>query len=81
MSAATFTLPKHLKPRREKVFGFARGFAHDRNARVRIMAHVKAWNAKHKRPGQHQGSITASFWPICARICPGFGLFITNSTY
>jgi hypothetical protein len=33
------TLPKHLKPRREKVFGLARGFPHDRNARVRIQTY------------------------------------------
>jgi hypothetical protein len=37
-------LPNHLKPCHEKVFGFARGIAHDRNARVRIEAYVKAWN-------------------------------------
>jgi hypothetical protein len=47
-------LPNHLKPRREKVFGFARGFAHDRNARIRIETYVMAWNAKHKQEGQHQ---------------------------
>jgi hypothetical protein len=55
------TLPKHLRPRREKIFGFARGFPHDRNARVRIEAFVLAWNAKHKQEGQsHQGPITAA---------------------
>jgi hypothetical protein len=45
------TLPKHLRPRREKVFGLAKGFPHDRNARVRIEAFVLAWNAKHKQEG------------------------------
>jgi Helix-turn-helix domain len=54
-------LPNHLKPRREKVFGFARGFAHDRNARVRIETYVMAWNAKNKQEGQHQGPITAAY--------------------
>jgi Helix-turn-helix domain len=54
------TLPKHLKPRREKLFGLARGFPHDRNARVRIQAYVLAWNAKNKRDGQHQGPLTAA---------------------
>ncbi len=54
-------LPKHLRPRREKVFGLARGFAHDRNARVRIETYVMAWNAKHKQEGQHQGPITAAY--------------------
>jgi hypothetical protein len=54
-------LPKHLRPRREKVFGLARGFPHDRNARVRIEAYVMAWNAKHKQEGQHQGPVTAAY--------------------
>src|ERR1700730_14737653 len=54
-------LPKHLRPRREKVFGLAKGFPHDRNARLRIEAYVMAWNAKHKQEGQqHQGPITAA---------------------
>jgi Helix-turn-helix domain len=53
-------LPKHLRPRREKIFGLAKGFPHDRNARVRIEAFVLAWNAKHKQEGQHQGPITAA---------------------
>jgi hypothetical protein len=55
------SLPKHLRPRREKVFGLARGFPHDRNARVRIEIYVLAWNAKHKEQGQHQGPITAAY--------------------
>jgi hypothetical protein len=46
------TLPNHLRPRREKVFGLARGFPHDRNARVRIEAYVLAWNANHKQEGK-----------------------------
>jgi Helix-turn-helix domain len=54
-------LPKHLKPRREKIFGLARGFPHDRNARVRIETYVLAWNAKQKQEGQHQGPITAAY--------------------
>jgi hypothetical protein len=54
-------LPKHLRPRREKVFGLARGFPHDRNARIRIETYVLAWNARHKQEGQHQGPITAAY--------------------
>ena len=42
------TLPKHLRPRREKIFGLAKGFPHDRNARVRIQTYVLAWNAKNE---------------------------------
>jgi hypothetical protein len=55
------TLPKHLRPRREKIFGLAKGFPHDRNARVRIQTYVLAWNAKQKQQGQHQGPITAAY--------------------
>jgi hypothetical protein len=54
-------LLKSLRPRREKVFGLARGFPQDRNARVRIQTYVLAWNAKYKQPGQHQGPITAAY--------------------
>ena len=56
------TLPKHLRPRREKVFGLARGFPHDRNARVRIQTYVLAWNAKQKQEGQHQGPPPTAGW-------------------
>ena len=55
------TLPKHLRPRREKIFGLAKGFPHDRNARVRIQTYVMAWNARMKQEGQHQGPITAAY--------------------
>jgi Helix-turn-helix domain len=55
------TVPKHLRPRREKIFGLAKGFPHDRNARVRIQTYVLAWNAKRKQEGQHQGPITAAY--------------------
>jgi hypothetical protein len=48
------------RPRRAKVFGLARGRAHDRNARARIEFYVLAWNARHKQPRQHQGPITAA---------------------
>jgi hypothetical protein len=37
--SALNALPNYLKQRREKVFGFA----HDRNARIRIETYVKAW--------------------------------------
>ena len=56
-------LPKHLRPRRKKVFGLARGFPHDRNARVRTGAFVLAWNASTK--GQSPPPISVS----CTRSC------------
>jgi hypothetical protein len=46
----------HTK-RREKVF-LVRGIPHDKNARARIEAYIRAWNARHKRPGQHIGPVT-----------------------
>jgi hypothetical protein len=51
---------RSIRPKREKIFGLARGRAHDRNARARIEAYVLAWNARHKQPCQHQGPITAA---------------------
>jgi Helix-turn-helix domain len=60
----------HLRPPREKVFGLARGFPHDRNARVRIEAFVLAWNAKNKQEGPP--GTRASPPPIsgsCTRSC------------
>jgi hypothetical protein len=61
MRRNTANQTKHLRPRREKVFGLARGFPHDRNARMRIEVYVLAWNAKNKQEGQHQGPITAAY--------------------
>ena len=64
-------LPKHLRPRREKVFGLARGFPHDRNARVRIEAFVLAWNAKNKQEGQKatRGRSPPPISGSCTRSC------------
>jgi hypothetical protein len=56
-------LPKHLRPRREKVFGLARDFPHDRNARVRIEAFVLAWNAAPRaNTAAHQRVLHALLW-------------------
>jgi AraC-like DNA-binding protein len=55
------TYPQSFAKRREKIFGIARGFAHDWHARDRIKAYVHDWSEQHKKPGQHQGPITAAF--------------------
>jgi hypothetical protein len=55
------TLPNHLRPRREKIFGMPRGYSLDRNAKVRIKVYAEAWSAKHKQPGQHRGPLTRAF--------------------
>jgi hypothetical protein len=62
--SATALLPKHLRPRREKVFGPARGIPLDRNAKVRIKAYVQGYNARHRQPGQHHGPITRAFMDV-----------------
>lgn len=66
------TLPNHLRPRREKVFGEGRGFALDRNAKARIMVYARAWSAKHKQPGQHRGMLTRAFIEVLEALLWGF---------
>jgi hypothetical protein len=60
----TANLPNHLRPRREKEFGPARGIPLDRNAKARIMVYVRGYNAKHRAPGQHRGPITRAFLEV-----------------
>jgi DNA-binding Lrp family transcriptional regulator len=71
MTAAT-TLPRHLRPRREKIYGDAPGIPLDRNAKARIMAYARGWNAKHKQPGQHRGPITRATEEVLAALLWGF---------
>jgi hypothetical protein len=65
-------LPRHLRPRREKVFGEARGIPLDGNAKARIMAYAKAWNVKHRQPRQHKGPITRAFMDVLETLLWGF---------
>jgi len=65
-------LPSHLRPRREKVFGPARGIPLDRNAKARIKVYVQGYNAKHKQPGQHHGPITRAFMDVFEALLWGF---------
>ena len=71
MSIATY-LPSHLRPRREKVFGPARGIPLDRNAKVRIMVYARAWSARHRQPGQHRGPLTRAFMEVLEALLWGF---------
>lgn len=66
------TLPNHLRPRREKVFGMPRGYSLDRNAKVRIRVYAEAWSAKHKQPGQHRGPLTRAFIEVLEALLWGF---------
>ena len=65
-------LPNHLRPRREKVFGPARGIPLDRNAKTRIMVYARAWSAKHRQPGQHRGPLTRAFLEVLEAMLWGF---------
>lgn len=56
--------PSHLRPRREKVFGRPRGQPLDRNAKARIIVYARAYNARHRQPGQHRGPITRAFMEV-----------------
>ena len=68
----TSTLPNHLRPRREKVFGPARGISLDRNAKVRIVTYARAWSARHRQPGQHKGPLTRAFLEVLEALLWGF---------
>jgi hypothetical protein len=51
-------VPKHLRPRREKIFGPAPSHPLDSQAKTRLWAEAKAYNAAHKQKGQHWGPLT-----------------------
>jgi hypothetical protein len=68
----TTTLPNHLRPCREKMFGPARGIPLDRNAKVRIAVYARAWSIKHARPGQHRGPLTRAFIEVLEAMLWGF---------
>ena len=51
-------LPRHLRRRREKVFGDGRPLPLDRNAKVRVMTYARALMRRTEK-GKHYGAITA----------------------
>jgi Helix-turn-helix domain len=61
-----------IRRRREKVFGPGRAVPLDRNAKARIMAYARAWGARHRQPGQHQGPITRAFLEVLDALLWGF---------
>jgi hypothetical protein len=65
-------VPRHLRPRREKVFGPPQGIPLDRNAKARIMAYARGYNAKHRLDGQHWGPITRAFMGVLEALLYGF---------
>ena len=51
-------VPRHLRPRREKIFGPAPSRQLDGNAKARVWAAAAAYNAQNRHQGQHQGPLT-----------------------
>jgi hypothetical protein len=70
--STTATLPNHLRPHREKVFGAARGIPLDRNAKTRILVYARVWSRKHKEPGQHRGPLTRATMEVLEALLWGF---------
>lgn len=58
--------------KREKVFGDGPTGPLDRNAKARIIAFAKAWNAAQRQPGQHKGPITRTFMEVLEALLWGF---------
>ena len=56
-------LPRHLRPRREKVFGDGRPRPLDREAKVRIMTFARALMRRIEK-GKHYGAITAKAYAV-----------------
>jgi hypothetical protein len=50
--------PRHLRARREKIFGPAPEHRLDGNAKARVWAAAGAYNAANRQPWQHQGPLT-----------------------
>ncbi|MGH9344116.1 MAG: helix-turn-helix domain-containing protein, partial [Terriglobia bacterium] len=57
---------------RRKVFRDIQGIPLDGNAKARIWTYAKAYNAKHRRDGQHQGPITWAFFRVLRALLWGF---------
>jgi hypothetical protein len=51
-------LPRHLRRRREKIFGPAPSHRLDGNAKARVWAAANAYNNANRQPRQHQGPLT-----------------------
>jgi hypothetical protein len=66
------TLPRHLRPIREKIFGTRPGAPLDGNAKARLVAFAEGWTVKHKTPKQHRGPITRAFMEILKAMLYGF---------
>jgi hypothetical protein len=57
-TALQLVLPRHLRPRREKIFGPAPSHRLDGNARARLWAAASAYNSANRQPRQHWGPLS-----------------------
>jgi AraC-like DNA-binding protein len=64
-------LPKHLRPRREKVFGDGRPRPLDRNAKARIMVYARPFTRRTEK-GKHYGLLTAKCLDVLQALLWGF---------
>ena len=67
----TIAIPKHLRPRREKVFGDGRPRPLDRNAKARVMTFARALMRRTAK-GKHYGAITAKALAVLEALLWGF---------
>ena len=67
----TTAIPKHLRPRREKLFGDGRPLPLDRNAKVRVMTFARALMRRTEK-GKHYGAITAKALAVLEALLWGF---------
>jgi hypothetical protein len=67
--------------RREKVFGPGRAVPLDKNAKARIEAFAKGYNARHKRPRQHKGPLTSAYLDVLEALLWGFHNSRTGCCY
>jgi hypothetical protein len=67
----TNTIPNHLKPRREKLFGDGRPMPLDRNAKARVMARARGLMRRTEK-GKHYGPVTAKALAVLEVLLWGF---------
>jgi hypothetical protein len=70
MSFAT-TLPSHLRPRRDKLFGDGRPCPLDRNAKARVMVYARALMRRTEK-GRAYGAVTAKAFAVLEALLWGF---------
>ncbi len=65
-------LPRHLRPRREKIFGAGPTVRLDDAAKRRVMRAAHTYNEKNRGPGQHRGPLTRATLDVLRALLWGF---------